>query len=113
MESRINIPKEIKDRLPLMKEEYMALYKNLKEHPHSPIWNYTCGDRLYEEDAVKIEQFKLDLYSKRKFNSIKVPNEIIQWIKNLLPEVILFKENTKGLDIQSDFEKIKCITRGT
>jgi|JI9StandDraft_1071089.scaffolds.fasta_scaffold01290_8 phenylacetate-CoA ligase len=111
MESRINIPKEIKDRLPLMKEEYMALYKNLKEHPHSPIWNYTCGDRLYEEDAVKIEQFKLDLYSKRKFNSIKVPNEIIQWIKNLLPEVILFKENTKGLDIQSDFEKIKCMTR--
>lgn len=111
MESRINIPKEIKDRLPLMKEEYMPLYKNLKEHPHSPIWNYTCGDRLNEEDAIKIEQFKEDLNSKRNFSFQKVPDEIISWIKDLLPEVILFKENTDGLDIRKDFEKIKCMTR--
>ena len=62
----MNIPEEVKSRLPLMKSEYMELFNKLKEHPHSPIWNYTCGDRINAEDAKTIDSFTEKLQRERK-----------------------------------------------
>lgn len=106
----MNIPEEVKSRLPLMKQEYMGLYQKLKEHEHSPIWNYTCGDRLNEEDVIQINDFKERLHTDRKSGN-KISEEILIWIERLKENVILFKENTKGIDIRKDFSKIKCMSR--
>ena len=106
----MNIPEEVKSRLPLMKSEYMGLYQKLKEHEHSPIWNYICGDRLNEEDVTQINAFKERLYTERKSGN-EISEELLVWIERLKENVILFKENTRGIDIRKDFSKIKCMSR--
>ncbi len=111
MESRINIPKEVNDRLPLIKPEHMPLFHKLQEHEHSPIWNYTCGDRLNEDDSKQIDAFDEKLHSERKTGSNEISEEIFRWIENLKQDVILFRENIKDIDIRKDFYKIKCMSR--
>ena len=76
----MNIPEEVKSRLPLMKLEYMGLYQKLKEHEHSPIWNYTCGDRLNEEDVSQISAFKERLHTERKSGK-EISEELLSLIE--------------------------------
>lgn len=105
------IPEEIKSRLPLMKEEYLPLFLSLKEHAHAPIWNYTCGDRLTEDDLMLIDKFQEELTSNRDNIQKEIPDFILNWVENIKDKVYLFKENTKGIDIRNNFEQIKCMTR--
>jgi phenylacetate-CoA ligase len=107
----MNIPQEVTSRIPLIKPEHMNLLLKLKEHPHSPIWNYTCGDRLNEDDSKQIDIFAEKLHTERKKGNLYPSEEIFQWIENVKSDVMLFRENTKGLDIRKDFSEIKCMSR--
>lgn len=105
------IPEEITSRLPLFTHEHLELYTKLREHEHSPIWNYTCGDRINADDVLLIDSFKENLHTKRKKGSLEIPEEILNWIEQIKDDVILFRENTRGLDIRKEFSKIKCMKR--
>ncbi len=105
------IPEEITSRLPLFKLEHLELYTKLKEHAHSPIWNYTCGDRINDTDLRVIEAFGESLFNERRKGSLEVTDAILRWVENLREDVILFRENTRNIDIRKEFSRIKCMTR--
>ncbi len=104
------IPEEITSRLPLIRQEHMDLLIKLREHAHSPIWNYNCGDRINDTDLRIIEAFGEKLFNERK-GSLEVTDVILRWIENLREDVILFRENTRNIDTQKEFSRIKCMTR--
>ncbi len=46
------------DRFPLIPEERRQLLTDLREHPHAPIFNYGCGDRLTAAGLDEVRRFE-------------------------------------------------------
>ncbi len=51
------IPDEVRERVPLMRAEWMPNYLRLLEHAAAPRWNTRCGDRLLAGDLPQIQAF--------------------------------------------------------
>ena len=105
------IDDEIKTRIPLFRPEWMSMLNKLREHPHAPQWNTQCGDRLTPEDVAFISRFSKNLREARMQGKITVPDLIVNQIQSLRSDIRIFQDNIGNLDIQTEFDKIKPMTR--
>ena len=104
------IPASLKERVPLIKPEWISLYKSMGEHPHAPRWNTQCGDRLYREDLEFVRNYALTLESRPEFGE-KPPDSIIEWCRALTLRAVFFRQRLTGVDMNSEWYKIKPMTR--
>lgn len=104
------IEEEIKSRIPLIKDNEIFFLKSILEHPNAPKWNYECGDRLQTSDIEYLEEFSKKLEIREKRN-LDIPEKILTWVKKMTEESILFYENSKGVNIKEEFQKIKPMYR--
>lgn len=105
------IDDEIKTRIPLFRPEWMSMLNKLREHPHAPKWNTQCGDRLTREDLPFIIHFRKELSDSRTHCTLLPPDYILTWIQTYRNQVQLFQDNIGLADIQTEFDKIKPMTR--
>ncbi len=55
------------DRFPLIPEERRQLLTDLREHPHAPIFNYGCGDRLTATGLEEVRRYESALAVEPRF----------------------------------------------
>lgn len=102
------IPPALHKRVPLIKPEYLPLLERMLEHPHAPLWNTQCGDRLTATDVSWVNSFKKKLHH-RESRGIEPPESILEWLKKVRPYSALFRERlTAGF---SSFSEITPMTR--
>lgn len=104
------IPDELKKRVPLITESGSEFLKSILENPNAPKWNYECGDRLTQEDFLFLDQFSKKLENREKRNLI-IPEKILNWVLENKDKSILLKNNSKGLNLPAEFQKIKPMIR--
>ena len=105
------ITDEIVKRTPLFKPGWMSMIKKMTEHPHAPVWNTKCGDRLTGKDINIIKNFEKALYKNRKPFGKKPGKNIIKWIKEIQKKSIWFTEKLEGIDIENNFHAIPFMQR--
>lgn len=106
-----DIPKALFERVPLMKNEWLPLYKMMGEHPHAPKWNTQCGDRLLAEDLESVILFAAALDKARSAFRDIPPESIISWCEEMKERTVWFTSRLAGLDIVNDWHRIPLMTR--
>ena len=106
-----NIPEFIKIRTPLFKPEWIATLQRMRENVNAPRWNIEIGDRLNHNDIEDIKKFEDKLTNERFGFSDYPPDSILKWIEEKRNNVLYFKKALFNIDLKSDFEKIKFMTR--
>lgn len=101
----------LKERIPLMKEEWLPLYRAMTESRYAPRFNTETGDRLTEDDHSFIKNFEYLLKHERNSRGIHPPEEIIEYITEQSKKSQLIAERTRGKDLKTDFFSIKPMTR--
>ncbi len=104
------IPEALIKRVPLIQESNAEFLKSILENPNAPKWNYECGDRLNEEDFKYLDKFTQKL-AKREKRNLEIPEKILNWVLENKDKSILLKNNSKGLNLPSEFQKIKPMRR--
>ncbi|HOV14246.1 MAG TPA: phenylacetate--CoA ligase family protein, partial [Spirochaetota bacterium] len=107
----MSIPKELLDKTPLFKEEWLPMFNKLRENEFAPKWNTSIGDRLEKDDIIFINNFNSILLERRKIQN-SYPSELVirQILKNR-DNVIWYQKNLQGIDLEKDFFKIKFMER--
>jgi phenylacetate-CoA ligase len=104
------IPSSLKERVPLVKPEWLELCRFMGEHPHAPRWNTQCGDRLQEADLEFVRDYALTLEKRAGFDE-HPPDSIIEWCRALVPRSGFFRQRISSPDIARDWQKIVPMTR--
>ncbi len=104
------IPLHLRERVPLVKPEWLELYRFMGEHPHAPYWNTQCGDRLYPEDLESVRNYALALETRPVYGKIP-PASIIEWCRALAPRSAFFKQRLDGINIDKNWHEIRPMTR--
>ncbi|GAB5537506.1 MAG: hypothetical protein Rubg2KO_37550 [Rubricoccaceae bacterium] len=63
---------------PLLTEQGDALLRQMEQHPSAPIWNYTCGDHLIEDDHRQLDQMRLELASTPETTADTLPEAMVE-----------------------------------
>lgn len=104
------LPDELKERIPLIQEEHLKLYTDLKDDSSAPIWNYICGDRINSNDRVFIEDFQEKLHSERRM--MAYPDDaVLEWIREKEKTVPHFRKRLKNISLEKDFRRIETMSR--
>lgn len=111
MENR-ETPEDIKQRVPLFKDEWLELYNKMGSHPHSPVWNTKCGDRLTGEDTQFIRGFSEDLKNRRESFLQTPPELILSWAASMKEKTPWFRDRIKSDNIKESWTDITPMTRG-
>lgn len=99
------------ERIPRFKPEWRETLQRLREHPAAPVWNTEVGDRLGLEDARHVEWFEEELHANRRSAGAGPPDWLLQWIRELEPRTIYFRERLKHLNLEREFERILPMVR--
>ncbi|MBI2920960.1 MAG: capsule biosynthesis protein CapK [Planctomycetes bacterium] len=59
------VPRDVRERTPLITASGAALRKRLLEHPDAPRWTYAAGDRLVRGDLEPLERLRASLRADR------------------------------------------------
>jgi phenylacetate-CoA ligase len=103
--------KSLSERVPLLKKEWLGIYRRMGEHPHAPKWNTLCGDRLFEADLESVRSFEGKL-QKERLNFRELPPEsIIFWCSEMERRSQWFESVLNGIDIKNDWCRITPMTR--
>jgi len=100
---------DFKERIPLLKPEWVSMLKKIGENINAPYWNTQCGDRLTSKDMVFINDFEGSLKRREVFDGI--PDSVIEWILKIKTDSIWFEKKLKDLNIKTDFTEIPFMTR--
>jgi len=103
--------KNIKKRIPLFKNEWLELYNSMKNHPHAPLWNTECGDRLTEEDMLFVRKFAEELKTGRKTFTQSPPKWLLIWALSLKENTPWFRQRLTPENIKESWDKISPMTR--
>jgi len=105
------IPEALSERVPLMKREWLSLYNRMGEHPHAPVWNTRCGDRLFEPDLESVKSFALKLEKGSREFSISPPESIIAWCEKMKQRSPWFELKLAGINMANHWRRITPMTR--
>jgi len=50
----------------------------MEQHPHAPIWNYTCGDQLVDDDHRQLDQMRVELASTPEYTANTLPEAVVE-----------------------------------
>jgi len=103
------LTKELKERTPLIRVEWIGMLNKIAESKNAPVWNTQCGDRLTEPDMLFVKSFEKELKS-RKYQT-GISENIKKWILKIKKDSIWFGEKIDGFDIEKEFCKIPFMTR--
>lgn len=62
---------------PLLTPEADALLRRMEQHPHAPVWNYTCGDFLTEADRPRLGAMRESLAADPAWEPGEVPEAVL------------------------------------
>ncbi len=104
------IPKELKERVPLIEEKHFRFLKKIEEHEAAPIWNYYCGDRIQKEDLSFLKEFEIFLRQKR-YSSSTPPLEILEYVKEIKRTTWFYESKFKYFDVEQQFFSLPVTQR--
>lgn len=99
------------ERIPRFQPEWRETLQRLREHPAAPVWNTEVGDRMGLDDARLVQWFEEELHQNRRSAGAGPPDWLLQWIREVEPRTIYFRERLKGLNPARDFERIQPMER--
>ncbi len=99
------------ERIPQFKPEWRETLHRMREHPAAPVWNTEVGDRVGLDDARWVAWFEEELHRKRGGVDAGPPDGLLQWIRELAPRSVYFRERLAGLNPDRDFARIKPMER--
>lgn len=105
------IPASLHERIPLMKREWLTLYKKMGEHHHAPKWNTLCGDRLTHVDLEYVQRFASDLERKRPEFGVMPQSSILKWCEMMSARSDWFALKIENIKIEKDWRRISPMTR--
>jgi len=105
------VPREISERIPLMKKEWLPLYNRMGEHSHAPRWNTMCGDRLFKGDLEYVRGFAAGLESERTFTGPEPSESIIEWCESMKNRSHWFESKIAGLDLKREWHLVPLMRR--
>lgn len=103
--------KSLSERVPLLKKEWLGIYRRMGEHPHAPKWNTQCGDRLFEADLESVRSFAGKLEKERPDFRELPPESVILWCGEMERRSQWFESALNGIDIRNDWCRITLMTR--
>jgi len=106
-----DLTEELKDRVPLMRPEWISIFEKMRKHHDAPIWNTKCGDRITESDLAFIQNFARRLETGRIHHSEKPCGDIIEWIESYRGRSLWFQKNLRGIDPAKTFHDIPVMKR--
>lgn len=107
-----DIPESLSERVPLIKKEWLRVYRMMGEHTHAPKWNTQCGDRLFESDLDSVKSFALKLEQGRRSFRESPPDFIITWCEKIKLRSPWFESKLAGVDMANQWHRITPMTRG-
>lgn len=107
----VEIPSELRERVPLIKSGCMELLRKMREHPHAPLWNTRCGDRLTSDDIQFVRKFGESLESLRNEKNLLPDIAAIEWIERMRGRSLWFSEALGEIDIRNNFTQVPCMCR--
>ena len=63
---------------PLLTVQGDALLRRMEQHPYAPLWNYTCGDQLVEDDHRQLDQMRGELASTPDYAADALPQAMME-----------------------------------
>lgn len=109
----MNIPENIRKRIPLITEAMYHNYLRIRENANSPAYNKECGERLVQEDIAPIQQFREKLQEARNFPNQSLPQDILMWINSISGRSRYFRERLEIAGGLRKFENIQPMTKST
>ena len=108
----MQIPRERRDRNPLITPAGYRRLAAILQHPAAPGWNYTVGDRIRREDIAAVEATRADLVRLRENGSGRPPGRILEWVQAMQARVPLFRHALPdGFDLVRDWAHIPTMSR--
>jgi len=103
----------VRARQPLITPRAAGMLKDLQEHPDAPRWNYTCGDRIAQDDLEALDAFREALFAQRKPGRPGPPGPaLIQRYAELIPKVEWLRSRIPPrADLERDWETLPTMTR--
>lgn len=89
---------------PLLTPEGDALLRRMEQHPHAPLWNYTCGDQLVADDLHQLDQMRLELASTPEYTVDSLPEPMVEalWANQpLVPHLAKHLPETRAELVQT------------
>ncbi len=106
-----DIPKALIERVPLMKKEWLTLYRIMGEHPHAPKWNTECGDRIFESDLEFVREYAGKLEQKRVEFRESPQESVLCRCEELKHRSQWFESKLSGINIRNDWHRVPVMTR--
>lgn len=104
------LPSSLRERVPLIKPEWIELFRFMGEHPHAPRWNTRCGDRLRQDDLDFVKGYALGLES-RPASGENPPDSIIDWCSGMCLRSDFFRQRLSGISLNRDWHRVVPMTR--
>ncbi|MCX7023000.1 MAG: hypothetical protein NT080_00075 [Spirochaetes bacterium] len=98
------------ERTPLMKPEWDATFRLMREHPDAPVRNAECGDRLGAADLERIVAFRETLSGERRAGG-EPPAAIFEWVELLRRRSDHAAAALAGLSLPRDWARVPPMTR--
>lgn len=106
-----NIPKEWRERVPLITPEAWAGLIEVQEDQDAPIWNWPIGDRILETDLGALNEHRSKLATKRE-RRVSPSNELKRSLEKVRPNVEAMQSRLKGKNLESvDWNEIPPMAR--
>ena len=110
------MPLSDEQRFPLLDERGAQNLKWLREHPHAPSWNYTCGDMLSRDDLAQVREFEAQISQKNiGWNRGQIPDWLKDYADFCLREVPFYRARISRERISStrseDFFDLPTVSR--
>lgn len=87
------------ERFPLITPDGQAMLKRLREHPHAPRYNHTCGDRLDEEGLAKVRAYaEAQRATARGWKVGDPPTWVVEFVRYCLREVPVYRRRGGDAD---------------
>lgn len=85
----------------------------MEQHPHAPLWNYTCGDRLVADDLRQLDPMRLELARAPEYDADTLPEALVDalWAQRpLVPHLAQHLPSTRA-ELGTTWADLPTLTR--
>ncbi len=97
-------------RTPLMRPEWDATFRLMRERPDAPLRTAECGDRLTDADLDAVKAFAESLYAPRERGS-EPSGYVLEWVERLRDRSDYAAAALRGLSLPRDWARVPLMGR--
>lgn len=86
-----------RDRFPLLDERGRRMLNRLRQHPHSPKFNYHCGEKLTAEGLRRVREFASGVGQTPAWSTAQRPQWLFDHVHHCWSQVPYFRERDHSL----------------